>query len=365
MQFIGVDLTSAFSNVPRAIDIAVLDNSLHVSFFQAIWPSGALVLARDLFALRGMLTNVILNPHKEPQIWALDGPQGLAQFNQQMRNAERVLGTPARTPDTLPPNTSTLPFQSYIRSSIDLFAALLQDSSMFQLAGFSGSTLENATLYEIFPGSEWTPLSGFRFANKSSALGRKQRRWLLAQLGVQNLPQLPTADQNDALVGAYLLWCTRHKKNAVRLVDLPPIACPSTGEIREGHILHAIKQQHNLATTDFPDDVARDQVLLMPQITRNADWADGNVLLLRLTDYGLVHGGQPENSWLSPGLNYHLRLLPPDHALEFMLNHSAAFSGNRGWISKPNIKSLLAQLGYKTPPSISKDNSITLRVEVI
>ena len=138
MLFVGIDLTSAFSQQPRAIDIALLDDHLNCRFVRAIWPQTASVTNRDTVVLRRMLSVPIGNEPK--QVWAIDGPQGLASAGQTMRHCERVLGTPGHTPDMLPPLApGSRPFGDYIRSSVDLFAALLSGQPALQLAGLGAS----------------------------------------------------------------------------------------------------------------------------------------------------------------------------------------------------------------------------------
>src|SRR5208337_1834613 len=94
---------------------------------------------------------------------------------------------------------------------------------------------------------------------------------------------------------------------------------------------------------------------------------DGNKdqdLLLFLTDYGLIHGGEPENAWLVPGVNYVLETMPPDAHVLFNLDHAPNFSGGRGWLAVPPVKTLLAQLGRPTPLHLSRQDGVTLRVRV-
>ena len=74
---------------------------------------------------------------------------------------EAELGTPGRTPDVLPAADSSAPFQGYIRSSVDLFARLMNNRKVgFRLGGAGGLRFSEATLFEVFPGAEWTVLAG-------------------------------------------------------------------------------------------------------------------------------------------------------------------------------------------------------------
>jgi len=365
MLFVGVDLTSAFAQQPRAIDIAVLDDHRNCRFVRANWPQTASVTGRDTVVMRSMLSVPIGN---EPnQVWAIDGPQGLASAGQTMRHCERVLGTPGHTPDMLPPAApGGRPFGDYIRSSVDLFAALLAGQPALQLAGLGAATVMNATLYEIFPGSEWVVLAGRRLPHKTSNAGRAARRSLLSRLGIQRLPTNPTADENDAVVGAYLAWCTRHAPDAANLRGLPPNH--SQGELREGYILHAAGVSH--AGAVMPDDAAQGQALpSTPERARTDaeledDWASSESLTLKLTDYGLIHGTCPENSWMVSFRDYACETIAPDPPERFQLTYAADFPGGRGWTSRPKVMALFKRLGYSTPAHLGEQNAVTLKVRL-
>ena len=85
---------------------------------------------------------------------AIDGPQGLAAAGNNVRACERALAAPGRTPSILPPaEESGVPFQGYIRSSIDLFAGLVRDAPLWPLAGLGDMDRTEAGLWEVFPGA--------------------------------------------------------------------------------------------------------------------------------------------------------------------------------------------------------------------
>ncbi len=364
MIFVGLDLTSAFARQPRAIDVAVLDDALTCRFALARWPAAAQVTARDVAALRGMLSTAI--DDEAPQVWAVDGPQGLATVGQKMRHCERLLGTPGKTPDTLPAAASGgRPFGDYIRSSVDLFASLIAAPADHQLAGL-GTGLSNSSLYETFPGSDWRVLAGQGLPHKESNAGRAARRLLMSGLGVRGLPTLPTADENDALACAYLAWCTRHAPTVVELRGVPPVH--AAGELREGYILHAAKVPNANVTASDRDVVAvhNDAPDAPATSTPAEDWCSSEGPLLKLTDYGVVHGTCLENAWLDPTVgSYACETLAPDAPERFQLTHSPTFSGGRGWTASPKIKPLLAMLGYSTPDHLGEANAVTLRIRVI
>lgn len=357
MYFVGVDLTSAFSSAPRAIDVALLDSTLACRFLQVQWPRPSEVSGRNSALLRTMIASRV----QGDQIWAIDGPQGLASPGMRLRHCERLLGTPGKTPDTLPPATSSgAPFGDYIRSSVDLFAALLANVPPPRLAGYDGTGLAEATLYEVFPGSEWTVLAGRRLRNKETKAGRLERRSLLAALGLCGLPAVPTADENDAAVAAYLAWRTRFQEEGVTLVGHQPRAM--AGELREGYILHATEGGlafEELAETQADADHAGSPLPV------EGDWSSREAIVLKLTDYGLVHGSCLENQWMRPGEDYSCRSLAPDVALSFKLVHAKTFSGGRGWRAEPSVKNLLTALGYATPPTLGEANAVVLRISMI
>ena len=116
MRFVGVDLTSAFSAAPRPVDVAVLDDGLCCSFHRAVWPDAEAVIAREPEALWRMIAGC-LSGSGEQQVWAIDGPQGLASSGASVRQCEIHLATPGRTPDSLPAIDSAVPFHAYIRST--------------------------------------------------------------------------------------------------------------------------------------------------------------------------------------------------------------------------------------------------------
>ena len=363
MKFVGIDLTSAFAASPRPNDIAVLDDRLNVRFFALAWPRAELVIGRDPSFLTQMLqAQVPLGP-SERMVVAIDGPQGLATVGNTMRACERTLGTPGRTPSNLPPaEEAGLPFQGYIRSSIDLFAGLVGAAPPWLLAGLGGIGNVEAGLWEVFPGAEWVVLAGRRLPLKTTVPGRQARRNLFEALQVAFPTQaLPTADENDALVGAYLAWCVHNRPASVELVGVAPGM--AGGELREGFILHAHPNLDigppvtEAAVTPSTSTAERE-----PEAAN--DWNDDRALLLMLTDYGVVHGTEPENAWLVFGQDYTVETVPPHAPLRIQLVHAATFSGGRGWRAVPTTRNILVQLGYPTPQHLTRENAVTVRVVV-
>jgi hypothetical protein len=364
MKFVGIDLTSAFSESPRAIDVAVLDDRLNARFFAVAWPDADSVICRDAsFLLQALLVHIPVKPG-ERMVIAIDGPQGLATCGNTMRACERTLGTPGRTPSTLPPaEESGVPFQGYIRSSIDLFAGLLRTDPPRTLAGLNGVGNLEADLWEVFPGAEWVVLAKRQLPLKTTASGRAARRALFEALQVAfPTPAIPSADQNDALVGAYLASCVHNRSSAVELVGVVPHT--ADGEVREGFILHAGSALGvDLPVTGSP--VARGKTVAYGESDAASDWNGDNALRLMLTDYGVVHGTEPENAWLVPGQNYTVETVPPHAPLRMQLVHAATFSGGRGWRAVPTTRNVLAQLGHPVPQHLTRQSAVTLRVVVV
>ena len=272
-----------------------------------------------------LLAQVPVGP-SERMVVAIDGPQGLAAVGNTMRDCERMLGTPGHTPSTLPPAEETgAPFQGYIRSSIDLFAGLLRAAPPWPLAGMTGVGNIEAGLWEVFPGAEWVVLAKRQLPKKTTAAGRQERRNLFEALHVVfPTPALPTADQNDALVGAYLAWCVHNRPSSVELVGVAPRT--ADGEIREGFILHAgTTLGVNLPATESVVTPSTSVVGSSPEVA--TDWNDDHACLLKLTDYGVVHGTEPENAWLVPGHNYAVETALPHAPLRIQLTYAADFLG--------------------------------------
>lgn len=364
MKFVGIDLTSAFAATPRPIDVAALDDQLRAAFFSVPWPNRADVTGRNpSFLTKALLAQIPLNSGERIVI-AIDGPQGLATLRNNMRTCERILGTPGRTPDTLPPAEEIgVPFQGYIRSSIDLFAGLLAATPAWPLAGLNGVDSFEAGLWEVFPGAEWVVLAKRRLPLKTTAPGREARRKLFETLHV-TFPSaaLPTADQNDALVGAYLAWCVHNRSSSVELVGRAPYA--TGGEIREGFILHAGSALGvNLQGAEVGITPGMSVAEPTPQITK--DWNDDEAFLLMLTDYGVVWGTVPENAWLVRGQDYNVQTVAPQVPLRFQLVYAPNVSGGRGWRAVPTVRNVLTQLGQSTPVHLSRQNAVTLRVIVV
>jgi hypothetical protein len=92
-----------------------------------------------------------------------------------------------------------IPFAGFICSSLDIFEALRRADTKISPPKFLGG------VSEVYPGHIWTNLGGgHRLPRKSTREGCQARKIILETLGVANLPELPTHDQNDACVAAVL-----------------------------------------------------------------------------------------------------------------------------------------------------------------
>jgi hypothetical protein len=219
-DYLGVDLTDRHSQGRRAIDVCGLtcadDNRLRSAFWQWEWPTP-----------QGNLDVSSIAPEvKNAKSTMLDGPQGLASIGERLRACERQSGAVGKTPDTMP--TLGQPFAGYIRSSIELFSAFAQVGFKVSPAGFLGG------VSEVYPGNIWGRLAKRVLPKKSTNEGRLVRTLILQALGVTDLPQLPTHDQNDACVGAVLAAAADGKVDGVSVCGLGLPLIEVGGILREG-----------------------------------------------------------------------------------------------------------------------------------
>lgn len=143
-EYVGVDLTDGTLAFPRAIDVCGLrreGDGLCANFWT--WtvanggPSNVAALLPEVRTARGVV---------------IDGPQALADVGKNLRDCERELRTPGRTPDSLA--SAMGPFSGFVRSSVDLFSA-------FQRAGVSIGPLRlSGAVAEQYPGANWKGLAG-------------------------------------------------------------------------------------------------------------------------------------------------------------------------------------------------------------
>jgi hypothetical protein len=228
VRFAGWDLSDPFSRRPRPVDVAVVEARGRVRFDERRWPpldrSGKL----DEEALAAAF------PVAAEEVVVVDGPQALARPGALVRESERLLRAPGRTPDVLP--VPGKPFCGFVRGSVLLFAAL-RSLGRLTLLDVDVAEVGHARLFEAFPGATWRRLSGGKLGKKDSPEGRAQRRELLEAAGLTFPPGvLPTHDQLDAALCAWLGWLTRSSPQRIHAVGTP-LWVDSAGWLREGRIL--------------------------------------------------------------------------------------------------------------------------------
>jgi uncharacterized protein DUF429 len=221
-EYMGADLTDRYSSSCRGIDVCGLtrseDGKLTASFWFWHWDAGPRTLdmtgvARELTAARAGM---------------LDGPQGLATKGQSLRVCERQSAAVGKTPDRQP--ALARPFAGFIRSSLDIFAALRLAGIEISPSRFLGG------VSEVYPGHIWTILCGRRaLPKKSTDEGRAARKQILEVLGVSGLPSLPTHDQNDACVAAMLAAAADGNVPGLTAIGIGfPLFADVDGTLREG-----------------------------------------------------------------------------------------------------------------------------------
>jgi len=228
VRFVGWDLSDPFSRRPRPVDVAVVDPQGQVRFDERRWPPLDRGGGLEALALAAAF------PVAPEEVLVVDGPQALARPGAAVREAERLLRAPGRTPDVLP--VPGKPFCGFVRGSVLLFAALRSTGGP-ELLDVDVAEVGQARLFEAFPGATWPRLGVSKLGKKSSPAGRAQRRELLEAAGLRFPPgALPTHDQLDAALCAWLGWLTRSSPQRIHAVGTP-LWLDSAGWLREGRIL--------------------------------------------------------------------------------------------------------------------------------
>ncbi|MFP2904292.1 DUF429 domain-containing protein [Pyxidicoccus sp. 3LFB2] len=228
MRFVGWDLTDPFSRACRPVDVAAVDSRGRVRFSERRWP----VPSRDGGFEAAALVEAF--PVEAEDVVVVDGPQALARPGASVRESERLLRAPGRTPDVLP--EPGRPFAGFVRGSVLLFAGLRARGGLSML-DVDTAALGEARLFEAFPGATWRALAVEKLGAKASREGRERRRAVLEARGL-SFPsgELPSHDQLDAAVCAWLGWLTRKAPEQVVAVGAP-LTVDSRGWLREGRIL--------------------------------------------------------------------------------------------------------------------------------
>jgi hypothetical protein len=163
-RFFGLDLTDPYSSKPREVDVAIVHDTGRCEF--TVLPA---------FSPANKASSWLAPITKGPasgDVLVIDGPLGLSNPGDAMRDCERRLGTPGKTPDDLPVARSK-PFAGYIRGSVELAEALVANG----WAPFmQGKSLTQATMLEAYPGGTWTLLAGEKMPHKRTGVPARTDR---------------------------------------------------------------------------------------------------------------------------------------------------------------------------------------------
>jgi hypothetical protein len=229
VRFVGWDLTDPYSRACRPVDVAEVDARGRVRFSERRWPTPSRKDGGfDPEALAAAF------PVGAEDVLVVDGPQALARPGASVREAERLLRAPGRTPDALP--EPGRPFAGFVRGGVLLFASLRARGGL-PLLDLDTDALDEARLFEAFPGATWRALAVEKLGAKASREGRERRRAALEARGLRfPAGELPTHDQLDAALCAWLGWLTRKAPEQVEAVGAP-LTVDARGWLREGRIL--------------------------------------------------------------------------------------------------------------------------------
>ncbi|MCC6130886.1 MAG: Si-specific NAD(P)(+) transhydrogenase [Acidobacteria bacterium] len=216
--FVGVDLTDPYAREPRPVTVAFMDRWRRVQF--RTWtfdPLGTGLLPDEVLA--------------EGFVLAIDGPQGLPQKGQKLRQAEKLLKGSGKTAFALP--KLEVPYPGFVPGSVALFSALREKGhGVLGEAGY-----DETVLIEAYPDDLWTRWTGHKLPKRILPSGRRARFDCLRGFGVE-LPageDATTHDQLDAAAAAFAayLWAT----GRAREIGVKPEFDPAFGFLREGTIV--------------------------------------------------------------------------------------------------------------------------------
>ena len=179
----------------------------------------------------------------QPSILAIDGPQGLAGLPEDtMRKSDRSLGTAGKSPYDLPSDGK--PYAGFVRGSVVLFYSIYR-SHHFHVYGMPEKERFYHNVIEVYPGAAWRVLNhGAWLPKKRSKSGREERFNLLKQLGLTFpkfvSPELPTHDQLDAAIAAYVGYLFANHKTVNH--GESPSEDSKKEVLREGFIIQPEKE---------------------------------------------------------------------------------------------------------------------------
>ena len=225
--FIGIDPTDPFSKSQRRCTRAILRADLSCTVDEWTYArTGSGIVPSQLMHL--------------PYIVAIDGPQGLAgSVGANMRICEQQLCAAGKSSYTFKPIGQ--PYAGFVRGSVELFYSL-HCSKNFRIHGMGQKTAAN--LIEVYPGAAWPLLADQTLRNKKLLEGRKGRYDLLLRLGItftynQGVDKLPTHDQLDAVLAAYIAYLFSIGKTSN--YGEKPFEDTSIKILREGFIVQPVK----------------------------------------------------------------------------------------------------------------------------
>jgi hypothetical protein len=144
-----------------------------------------------------------------------------------MREAERALAAAGKTPD-VPPSRG--PFAGFVRTSVELFAALHRAGVAVSPSSLWGAVAEH------YPGANWRRLVG-PLPAKRTPEGLRARRAVLEALGVV-FPDQPLRDDHlDACLGAVIAAAADGAVPSASVERIGPPLSVDAGVLREGPVL--------------------------------------------------------------------------------------------------------------------------------
>lgn len=228
-MFIGIDLSDPFAKHKRRCTRAILEPDLYCTFDEWEYdPTGSTIVPSEIA--------------HSPHIVAIDGPQGLARNpSQRMRLCEQQLGAAGKSSYAFCPIGQ--PYAGFVRGSVELFHSLYR-SGDFHLHGVEQMQESNTNLIEVYPGAAWPVLTKQHLKKKRLLEGRRARYGLMVKLGITfaqrySIEMLPTHDQLDAAVAAYLAYLFKSGKTCD--YGEKPFEDTNLGILREGLIIQPVK----------------------------------------------------------------------------------------------------------------------------
>ena len=158
-----------------------------------------------------------------------------------MRLCEQELGVAGKSPYDSPPIGQ--PYAGFVRGSVKLFYSLYRIRN-FHLHGVQKAQKSEINLIEVYPGSAWPVLAGHHLKKNRLLEGRRTRYELLVRRGLTfaqrySIEMLPTHDQLDAVVAAYIAYLFKSGKTCD--YGEKPFEDANLGILREGLIVQPVR----------------------------------------------------------------------------------------------------------------------------